>query len=77
MKNDNVVPFDPRRRGGVARRGAADKHERSKTGTVTLNCPTCAAALRLETRWLEDEAELLCARCEAEIPLVTSRQVVR
>jgi len=74
VKHDNVVPFDPARRGGSARRGAPDKLERTAPGFVALKCPTCASALRLETVWLEDDVDLLCGRCETEIPLVAARE---
>ena len=73
MKHGNVVPFDPARRGGMARRGASDKHE-AAPGAVVLTCPTCASTLRLEAQWLEDEAELLCGRCDTEIPLVSAQE---
>ncbi len=76
MKHDNVVPFDPARRGSTARRGAPDKDERTAPAFVALNCPTCASALRLEAEWLEDDVDLLCGRCETEIPLVAARESV-
>lgn len=74
MKHDNVVPFDPARRGGSARRGARDKYEKNAPGWVALKCPTCASSLRLEAEWLEDDVDLLCGRCETEIPLVAARE---
>ena len=73
MKNDNVVPFDPMRREGMARRGAPDKSEQRALQAVVMACPSCASELRLEPEWLEGETDLLCGRCETEIPL-TSRQ---
>ena len=76
MTHHNVVPFDPRRRAGWARRGAADKSERSPQ-SVILECPSCAAELRLEAAWLEDETDLLCGRCETEISLAPPREGVR
>ena len=74
MKYDNVVPFDPFRRDAAARRGTADK---MPPKTVVLNCPTCASALCLETRWLDGETDLLCGRCETEIPLAPARESAR
>ena len=75
--NDNVVPFDPMRRGGMARRGAADKNELPPPGPVVLACPSCASELRLEAQWLEDQADVLCGRCETEIPLVAAKESAR
>jgi len=69
VKHDNVVPFDPARRGGSARRGAPDKREKAAPGVVALQCPTCASSLRLEPEWLDDDVDLLCGGCETEIPL--------
>ena len=77
MKNGNVVPFDPMRRGGMARRGAPDKDELAAPAAVVLACPSCASELRLEADWLEGEAELLCGRCETEIPLAPARESAR
>lgn len=77
MKHDNVVPFDPARRGGSARRGAPDKCESPAPGFVALKCPNCASSLRLEADWLEGDVDLLCGRCETEIPFVGAREVVR
>ncbi len=68
---DNVVPFDPMRRGGMARRGAPDKTEIDAPPPVVLACPSCASELRLEEEWLDGEAELVCGRCDTEIPLVS------
>jgi len=76
VKHDNVVPFDPARRGGSARRGAPDKYEKNAPRFVALKCPTCASSLRLEAEWLEDDVDLLCGRCETEIPLVRAREGV-
>ena len=77
MKHDNVVPFDPARRGGSARRGAPDKCEKRAPGVVALKCPACASLLRLEAEWLDDDVDLLCGGCETEIPLVAAREGVR
>lgn len=71
MRNDNVVPFDPVGRGGMARRGASDKNGSApaEAEEIVLRCPSCACELRLEAEWLEGEAELLCGRCETGIAL--------
>jgi hypothetical protein len=75
VKNDdNVVPFDPMRRGGMARRGAPDKTEIPASPAVVLACPSCASELRLEEEWLDGQAELLCGRCDTEISLVSVRR---
>ena len=66
MNEDNVVLFDPERRGGMARRGAPDK---SGPPASVLRCPTCESDLRVEASWAEGHADVLCARCETEIPL--------
>ena len=76
MKPDNVVPFDPARRGGSVRRGAPDKYETNAPAFVALKCPTCASSLRFEAEWLDDDVDLLCGRCETEIPLVRAREGV-
>ena len=75
MKFDNVVPFDPPRR-GMARRGAADKAGAAPEAIV-LACPSCASELRLEAGWVEDETEVLCGRCETEIALAPARESAR
>lgn len=77
MKPNNVVPFEPTRRGGSARRGSPDKDERSAPGFVALECPACASALRLGARHPDGEANLLCGRCAAEIPLAAPREGIR
>lgn len=74
MNDENVVPFDPATRGGMARRGAPDKNGSAVGAAVVLRCPSCAAELRLEANWLEGHAEVLCGRCDIEIPLVGLRQ---
>lgn len=58
----------------MARRGAPDKNETPVPAAVVLSCPSCASELRLEAEWLEDQADLLCGRCETEIPLVSVRR---
>ena len=72
--DDNVIPFDPMRRGGMARRGAPDKAEIPAPPAVVLSCPSCASELRLEEEWLDGQAELVCGRCDTEIPLVAVRR---
>ena len=62
MRHDNVVPFDPARRGGLARRGAPDKAGDS----LVMECPSCASELRLEASWLEGRDEVLCGKCETQ-----------
>ena len=69
MKHDNVVPFDPVRREGMARRGAPDKSGPPASDEIVLHCPTCDSELRVEASWTEGHADVLCARCETEIPL--------
>ena len=76
MKYDNVVPFDPAHRGGMARRGAPDKNAPcwEPAEAIVMDCPTCACELRLEAEWLEGLTEVLCGRCETEIGLVLFRK---
>ncbi len=69
MNEENVVLFDPERRGGMARRGAPDKSGPPASHGIVLRCPTCDSDLRVEASWTEDSADVLCARCETEIPL--------
>jgi hypothetical protein len=58
----------------MARRGAPDKSELKAPASVVLACPSCASELRLEAEWLEDQTDLLCGRCETEIPLVAAKE---
>lgn len=74
MRYDNVVPFDPARRGGLARRGAPDKTGAPAGESLVIECPACSCALRVEAQWLEGLDEVLCGRCDTEIALVSSRQ---
>lgn len=74
MKHDNVVPFDPVHRGGMARRGAPDKSAPPPAEAIVMDCPTCSCELRLEPEWLEGLTEVLCGRCETEIGLVIFRK---
>ena len=65
---DNVAPFDLPRV-GLARRGAPDKAPESSHETVEVECPQCDAVLCLDARLLALDPEVLCAGCEATIPL--------
>ncbi len=58
----------------MARRGAPDKDEQPESLEVLMACPSCASELKLEAQWLEREADLLCGRCETEIPLVPAKE---
>ncbi len=69
MNEENVVLFDPESRGGMARRGAPDKSAPPPSDWIVLRCPSCGADLRLESGWTEGQSEVLCARCETEVPL--------
>jgi hypothetical protein len=60
--HDNVVPFDPRTRGGMARRGAPDK-----IGASPVRCPSCACELFEAAEPTDGQAGLLCARCDTGI----------
>jgi hypothetical protein len=53
----------------MARRGAPDKTGTPASDSIVLRCPSCGADLHLEACWTEGHAEVLCARCETEIPL--------
>ncbi len=70
MSQSNVVPFDPSRRGGLARRGAPDKNGSHPDEFVMVECPGCASELRIAGSWLDGLDEVLCGRCDAEIVLV-------
>ena len=72
--NDNVVPFDPLLRGGMARRGAPDKNGNRSAEELEMECPSCFAQLRLAAEWVGREAAILCGRCETEISLITARR---
>ena len=65
---DNVAPFDLPRI-GLARRGAPDKTADASRDTVEVECPQCDAVLCLDARLLALNPEVLCAGCEATIPL--------
>ena len=71
MRHDNVVPFDPARRGGLARRGSPDKTgERQVGGSLVMECPACASELLLDASWVEGLDEILCGRCDEAIALL-------
>jgi hypothetical protein len=72
--DSNVLPFDPVGRGGMARRGAPDKNGTVSAETLVLECPLCASELRLDSEWTDGVAEILCGRCDVEIPLAPERQ---
>jgi hypothetical protein len=69
---DNVAPFDLPRI-GLARRGAPDKTTAPPVSTVVetveVECPQCEAVLCLDAALLALSPEVLCAGCEATIPL--------
>ena len=67
MNEDNVVPFDPAARGGMARRGSPDKRGAVPGETVQVECPECDAVLSLDRTVLALNPEILCAGCDATI----------
>ncbi len=69
MNEDNVAPFDPAARGGMARRGAPDKRGGLPAETIEVECPKCGAVLCLDAALLALNPEVLCAGCDATIPL--------
>ena len=74
MNEGRVVLFDRPSHGGMARRGAPDKSGTSCDDVVVLRCPSCGSDLRLEADWMERQVDVLCGRCETEIPLPSSRR---
>lgn len=74
MIHDNVVPFDPQARGGMARRGAPDKIGAFPVEDAPLQCPSCDCELLLAAESMDGQAELLCARCETGIRLGACRE---
>jgi hypothetical protein len=66
VRHDNVVPFDPARRGGLARRGAPDKSGELADQSLVMECPACASELRLEAAWIEGRDEVLCGKCDSD-----------
>jgi hypothetical protein len=75
VSEENVVPFHPSRRSGVARRGAPDKTQAPLSETVEVKCPYCAAVLCLEAGVVALRPEVLCAGCDTTIPLGGSQAI--
>ena len=73
MSDDNVARFDLEARGGMARRGAPDKRGSFEPETVSVECPECDAVLCLDVAVLALNPEVLCAGCDATVPLALSR----
>jgi hypothetical protein len=73
VRDDNVVRFDLEARGGMARRGAPDKRGALAPETVSVECPECDAVLCLDAAVLALNPEVLCAGCDATVPLALSR----
>lgn len=73
MSDDNVARFDLETRGGMARRGAPDKRGPLQPETVSVECPECDAVLCLDAAVLALNPEVLCAGCDATVPLALSR----
>ena len=69
MSEENVLPFDPSPRSGMARRGAPDKTEPAALETLEFECPYCSAVVCLEARIAALRPEILCAGCDSTIPL--------
>jgi hypothetical protein len=69
---DNVVPFELPARGAMARRGSPDKRG-LPDDTVEVECPECDAVLRLDAAILSLNPEVLCAGCDATVPLALPR----
>jgi hypothetical protein len=74
VNEEKVVLFDRPSRGAMARRGAPDKSGSSCADVIVLRCPSCGSDLRLEAGWTEGHADVLCGRCETEIPLPAPRR---
>ena len=68
MKQQNVVPFEPFSRDGMARRGAPDKTRARESETIEVECPSCSAVLCLEAGILSMGPEVLCVGCDTTIP---------
>ena len=74
MTKNNVARFDPEARGGMARRGAPDKERSDRLHeTLEVACPECDAVLCLDAAVLALNPEVLCAGCDATIPLALAR----
>jgi hypothetical protein len=67
VNRDNVVSFDAFARGRSARRGCDDKLPVETEGMVEVECPRCAAVLRLGADWLSESSEVVCSGCDAMI----------
>lgn len=67
MNRDNVVSFDAYARGRSARRGSDDKLPHETEGSVEVECPRCAAVLRLQMDELSGGPEVSCTGCDATI----------
>ena len=72
MNADNVVPFELPARGAMARRGSPDKRG-LPDDTVEVECPECDAVLCLDAALLSLSPEVLCAGCDATVPLALPR----
>jgi len=72
VNEDNVALFDLESRGGMARRGAPDKRADFHPETVEVECPECDAVLCLDAAVLALKPEVLCAGCDATVPLALS-----
>jgi len=68
VKYDNVVRFGDFARGRSARRGAADKIPFEAASEIRLECPSCAALLRLPVA--ASSREVYCDDCGERIALV-------
>jgi len=75
VSDENVVRFDPSPRAGMARRGAPDKTQSPPPDAVEIECPFCSAVLCLEAGITALRPEVLCAGCDATIPLVDSQVI--
>jgi hypothetical protein len=69
---DNVVPFELTAHGAMARRGSPDKGG-LPDDTVEVECPECDAVLCLDAALLSLNPEVLCAGCDATVPLALPR----
>jgi hypothetical protein len=73
VNEDNVARFDLESRGGMARRGAPVKEREVTRETVEVECPECDAVLCLDASVFALHPEVLCAGCDATIPLAAAR----
>lgn len=73
MNPDNVVPFRPSSRSGMARRGAPDKTCGPTAEAFEIECPRCAAVLCFEAASFSRNLEVLCTGCETAIPVEGGR----